>query len=172
MIIATSILRYALAAILVVAAAAKAVDASGFARTLAGLGLHRVSQRRRLVLARCAIVAEATAGFLTASTVFPQPIDFAVAILAFGFVCVSVYGTVRGTAVHCRCFGALSGTSFSTAGVARAIFVFALAVACAWLGNVGYQLSVQTLLLLAVFALLAVAAAQASAALSLIQEVR
>lgn len=121
------VLRDVIASALIVAGGAKASDVHGFGLTLAGIGLARVPAGVRRCLAVGIISVEVLVGFL----LIVQTTAAFVAAVALGltavFAIVSFTALKRGVQVHCRCFGALSGTSFSPAGAFRSLLLLGVA---------------------------------------------
>ncbi len=167
-IVAAACLRDILALLFVLAAGAKAVDLRGFGRTLAGLGLHWLPTRSRTFLAASVAAAEATLALITVAQVAVPQVNIANVAIAGIFALATASALLRGITVHCRCFGALSGTAFSAQGLFRSAVLLLIAVAAAMLGNPGLTFEPYTTLALASFVLVGVASSQASAVLATI----
>lgn len=118
------VLRSGLAVALVAAGAAKAVALREFAATLGQLMGVRTSSVRRLVvlrnLAAAIAAAELVVGVASLSGFAPRATDIAVLALTGAFAAVAAYAVISRTQVECRCFGALTSSTFTVASLSRA----------------------------------------------------
>jgi hypothetical protein len=162
---ASVLLRDVLAVVLVVAAGSKAADPRSFARSLSSLGLRAIPLQARQAAAYLVIGVEGALGLATAAQIAVVAINWADLVLVLGFAAVSTAALVRGVRVHCRCFGSLSGSSFSRRGVARAWLLVAIAAAAVVLGDARIYVGAQTVLVVTTLFLVGVVAGQAAFAL-------
>jgi hypothetical protein len=129
------LIRALLAAVLVAAGAAKLADTRSFAATVVGLGIP--ARRKRLVrgLALAIPLLEMGLGLGLVSGLWSTGINGAVFVLLGGFSLVVLIALRKAPNVACRCFGALSDSQFSRKGLARSLFLTALAAVVFWYGN-------------------------------------
>jgi uncharacterized membrane protein YphA (DoxX/SURF4 family) len=98
--ILTLALRFAVAAVLGLAALAKARSFGDFRRTVEAL-----TYRGATPLAAAVVAAEATLAVLLAAGVLPTAVAAAALILFLGFSALSLWALHSGLQVHCNCFG-------------------------------------------------------------------
>ena len=94
-------LRFAVAAVLAVAALAKARSFGDFRRTVEAL----VPQGGATPIAAAVVVTEATLAVLLAAGVLPTAVAAATLALFLGFSALSLWADHRGLQVSCNCFG-------------------------------------------------------------------
>ena len=95
-------LRFAVAAVLVVAALAKARDFGAFRRTVDALTPWR---QGATATAGAVVAAEATLAALLASGLLANGVAAATLVLFLGFAALSFWAVRRGLRVPCNCFG-------------------------------------------------------------------
>jgi hypothetical protein len=93
-------LRFAVAAVLAVAALAKARSFGDFRRTVDAL-----VPRGATAIAAAVVAAEATLAVLMAAGVLPTAVAAATLALFLGFAAISLWAVRAGLQVHCNCFG-------------------------------------------------------------------
>ena len=172
-VIVLAIIRYTLAAVLVVAGAAKLSDLDSFALTLRAVkfGPSRLS----LAIAAGIALGEVLLSFALLATEPNLVVGILVALFMAAFVVVGIRGSrVRGP-VACRCFGALTERHFGRAMIAQACVLLGLALSALAIEMRGFVApsppSTQTLLpVLAEYAILGLVSAQASRALARVAE--
>jgi hypothetical protein len=166
MSIFAALLRDTLAMVLVLAAGAKLADVAGFGRTLAGLGLHQVTTQGRQAIALLFIMTEGGLGLLTVAQAAVPVVNLLNVAMTFLFTAATAWAVARGIQTHCRCFGALSGTTFSRQGLVRAALLLGIAVTAAVIGDRDLDITWLTLVSVVAFAAVGFASTQASAVLS------
>ncbi len=123
-----TVLRQLVGAVLVIAAGAKTADVSGFGRTLAGLGFGRFGVGTRRRVATGLVATELCFGCAAAAVQGSRIVDAGLVVITATFAVAIATALIHGVRVHCHCFGALSGTSFSMSGLLRALGLVALSV--------------------------------------------
>ncbi len=167
------VVRAGLAAVLVAAGAAKLADTQSFAATLLGLGVPAQQGHVARKLSIAVPIVEVGLGLVSASGLWRPAVDVAILLLFMGFSVVVAVALRRAPEVTCRCFGALSDSQFSVKGLMRSLLLTAAAIVV-WWGGRGYDAQLvaapgMVLLLVAGYALFAVAAAQAAKTLAQIK---
>lgn len=168
------LIRALLVAVLIAAGAAKLADIRSFATTLTGLGVSVHQENLIRGLATTIPLVEMGVGIVAVSGLWPSVINGAVLVLMGGFSVVIIIALRRHLRVTCRCFGALSDSQFSGKGLARSLFLTALAVIVFWSGNT-YSLRFDgppgaVMLLVAGYLVLAAATVQAAKTIAAIKE--
>lgn len=167
-LIALYLIRAFLAAVLIVAGAAKLADTHGFAGTLIGLGVPVRWGRLIRGLALAIPLLEVGLGIALALNAWPMIADLAVLALLSFFSVVTIVAVLKVPRVTCRCFGALSDSQFNGKGLARSLFLTALALIVVWSRGMplptagGERPLLITVVLLSGYLIFALAAAQAS----------
>ncbi len=168
------LIRASLAAVLVMAGAAKLADTRSFATTFIGLG---VPARRAFLLRGLALIiplVELGLGIAMVSGLWPGIINGAVLVLLASFSIMVIIALRRKLHVVCRCFGTLSDSQFTGKGLLRSLFLTVLAGVVFWSGNTfPLQLNAlpgTTVLLVAGFLLFALAAMQAAKTIAVLKE--
>lgn len=168
------LIRASLAAVLVMAGAAKLADTRSFAATFIALGVP--AQRTFLLrgLALCIPLMELGLGITMVSGLWPGIINGVVLVLLASFSIVVFIALRRKLHVVCRCFGTLSDSQFTGKGLLRSLFLTLLAGVVFWSENMyPLQLHVSpgaTALLVAGFLLFALAAMQAAKTIAVLKE--
>jgi hypothetical protein len=173
-IIVLAIIRYALAAVLVVAGAAKLSDLDSFALTLRTVKFGP----SRLSFASAAGIAlgEISLSFALLATEPNFVVGILVALFMVAFVVVGIHGSRVSGGVACRCFGALTERHFGRAMIAQACVLLGLslsALAIEMRGSLSPSppLTLALLPVLAEYAMLGVVSAQASRVLTKVAKV-
>jgi hypothetical protein len=163
----SAISKVVLAVVLVVAAGAKLADIGAFGDVIRSFAAGQLSFRMARCVAVAIAVLELTLG--GASLLAPKVtvLNWAVFLLAIGFVFVSAFGYAFRRGRPCRCFGALSKTQYSIGGIIRSCLLGAasalaalIALPAGWL-NINALESALVLVLVVLLVLLAATAARA-----------
>jgi methylamine utilization protein MauE len=159
-----------LAAILIAAGAAKAVDLQAFTTTVSKL--IPAANRQSRSLAEIIVGVEITTGLaLSTEAPFISPWVYLLSVtLAAAFVVANVYAICRHVDVECRCFGALRASRFGLRSLSRAsatlfLAIVALTASSVQLGST-HPTWAESGLLLVLYGLFGIGAAQASVAMS------
>lgn len=163
--------RDSLAMILLAAGSAKLSDLEAFAATLSGLGIRGTNRPRRLGASVATV--EVGLGLLTVAGWWPAGVDLSNVLLLAVFSAVTGLAVRRKLAVKCRCFGALSNSQFSIAGLSRVLGLFAISIGIAVsddLVSSNHGLGTDLPLVVATYLLMGVAVAQAARAVTLVHE--
>jgi hypothetical protein len=121
-----ALIRSALAAILVVAGAAKASGLDSFAHTLRAVKFGPAEPS--VAVAAIIALGEISLGFALVASTPNLVVDILVALLMAAFVVVGVRGARLDHPVACRCFGALTERRFGNAAIAQASVLLVLAL--------------------------------------------
>jgi len=121
-----------IAVLLVSAGGAKLADLVGFAATVRLFSPAWTASWVPRAIAAMIAGLEVIVGAASLSSPLERWLNLAVLVLCCAFVAVSAAGYRRYPGRACRCFGALSGRSFSRAGVARAALLAVGAALAAW----------------------------------------
>lgn len=166
-------IRASLAAVLVIAGAAKLADLQSFIATLTGLGVRDGKIHVVSVLSRVVPLIEISLGLALVTGLWPSVVNAAVMLLMAGFSIVVVVALYKAPHVACRCFGALSESQFSKRGLGRTLLLTALSAVVYW-GSNAYSLQYKAatwtiVLLVGGYVLLAAVAAQSAMTISLLK---
>jgi len=113
---------------LTTAAGAKLVSLDGFEMTLIGLGLLPTRGTPSRYLAIVIALAEALTGLLLISGIAPFAITIVASGMLLSFLCAILIALSRRLEIACHCFGSLTGTQFSGAGLLRVLAMLVLVV--------------------------------------------
>lgn len=163
----TSFVRAALGAMLLAAGAAKLADMSAFKQTLSSLAGETLGRTAGALAG-----SEVALGSLLLLQIATPVLDFLVALLTGAFLVFIVKVTRTHAAVTCRCFGALSNASVGARAILRnsALLASALVLIAVDAGNSSVLVpAVWRVLTGAAAALFALACAQASHSLALVE---
>jgi hypothetical protein len=112
-----------LAAIFVVAGAAKLSDLDGFSATLRGIGLLAFNVAMRGLAAATIAIVELLVGFALALGILGNLPILASLLLSTAFLVITARALIVRAKLVCRCFGTLAGSQFTPAGLVRALLL-------------------------------------------------
>lgn len=115
--------RAVLATILIVAGSVKLIDLKSFSFTLMRLGIFTHQRLLLRGLSWIVPLLELAVGLALVSGLWTMLTTSAALLLMMLFTAVTGYALTRGVSVECRCFGALSSSSFTKAGLLRNVIL-------------------------------------------------